>query len=119
MTVDVTNLPFPYESFRHVVFDPPHLLGTGEDSWLAKKYGKLYPTWKAMIKGGFDECMRVLKPNGTLVFKWSEVDITVGEVLKVIGYEPLYGHKSGKRQGTHWLAFMKFPAGPDGRESRE
>lgn len=28
-------------------------------------------------------------------------------VLKVISYTPMYGHKSGKLQKTHWMAFMK------------
>ena len=51
--------------------------------------------------------MRVLKPNGTLIFKWNEQDVPVSEILKVIGYKPMYGHKSGKLQKTHWMAFMK------------
>lgn len=63
-----------------------------------------------MIKDGFDECMRVLKPNGTLVFKWNEYDIPVKDIIKVIGKEPLYGHKSGKQSKTHWMCFMKDAA---------
>jgi 23S rRNA G2069 N7-methylase RlmK/C1962 C5-methylase RlmI len=79
----------------------------GENSWMAKKYGVLKGNWKQMLKDGFDECMRVLKPNGTLIFKWNEQDIPVSEILKVISYTPMYGHKSGKLQKTHWMAFMK------------
>lgn len=104
---DFTNLPFPDNTFYHVVFDPPHLLKVGERSWMAKKYGKLYDDWESMISKGFSECMRVLKPNGTLVFKWSEVDIPVNKILLVIGQIPLYGHKSGKQSHTHWMCFMK------------
>lgn len=60
-----------------------------------------------MLHDGFEECMRVLKPNGTLIFKWSETDITVKKILDVIGAKPLYGHKSGKAMKTHWMAFIK------------
>ena len=48
--------------------------------------------------------MRVLKPNGTLIFKWNEHQIKLSEILKVIGFEPLFGNK---RADTHWLVFMK------------
>ena len=51
--------------------------------------------------------MRVLKPNGTLIFKWNETDVTVSKIIDVIGQMPLFGHKSGKREKTHWLCFMK------------
>lgn len=39
--------------------------------------------WRQDIRQGFEECFRVLKPYGTLIFKWSEVQV------------------------THWLVFMK------------
>ena len=42
---DFKALPFPDESFRLVVFDPPHLKTAGPKSWQAKKYGKLPPDW--------------------------------------------------------------------------
>lgn len=109
---DFTNLPFPDNSFYHVVFDPPHLTRLGETSWLAKKYGILPSDpeeCKPLIKDGFDECMRVLKPYGTLIFKWSEIDIKLSDILKTIDETPLYGHRSGKLSKTHWLAFMKLP----------
>jgi hypothetical protein len=51
--------------------------------------------------------MRVLKPFGTLIFKWSESDIPTRQVIAVIGAEPLYGHHSGKTAKTHWLCFVK------------
>lgn len=45
---------------------------------------------------------------GTLIFKWSEVQIPLSKVLDAIGdYEPLFGHRSGKNMNTHWMAFMK------------
>jgi len=105
--VDFTSLPFEDNSFWHIVFDPPHLITLGADSWMAKKYGRLDENWEKVIHDGFAECMRVLKPNGTLIFKWNETDIPVSKVIKAIDYKPLYGHKSGKQQKTHWLAFIK------------
>lgn len=105
--MDFRDMPFSDSTFKMVVFDPPHLNKLGKNSWMAKKYGVLNPTWKTDINEGFKECMRVLQPYGTLIFKWNENQITVNEILNTIGHEPLFGHKSGKRANTHWLAFMK------------
>lgn len=107
MVCDFTALPFDDESFWHVVFDPPHLLDAGENSWLVKRYGKLPKDWRPMIRDGFNECWRVLKENGTLIFKWSEDSVTVGEVINAIGREPLYGQRSRRGSKTHWLCFFK------------
>lgn len=104
---DFTDLPFEDSSFYMVVFDPPHLKTLGETSWLAKKYGKLPNNWKEVITKGFDECMRVLKPNGTLIFKWNESEIKVSDVLSLINYKPLFGHTTGRQSKTMWMAFMK------------
>lgn len=105
---DFTSLPFKDHSFKLVVFDPPHLKQAGETSWIALKYGKLPDNWQRMIHDGFKECMRVLETEGVLIFKWSEVQIPLTEVLKVIDYKPLFGHRSGKNNNTHWLCFMKL-----------
>jgi 23S rRNA G2069 N7-methylase RlmK/C1962 C5-methylase RlmI len=104
IVADFRNMPFDNESFYLVVFDPPHLIHAGEDSWLAKKYGILKDTWREDIKEGFDECMRVLKTNGTLIFKWNEEQIRLPEIIKAIGQKPLIGNRRSK---THWLVFMK------------
>ena len=105
---DFRNMPYSNDTFNLVVFDPPHLLKVGENAWLAKKYGKLNrDTWQEDLKQGFQECFRVLKPDGVLIFKWNETDIAVSEILKLTTYEPLFGHKSGKLNKTHWLCFIK------------
>lgn len=102
---DFRYIPFVDETFHMVVFDPPHLLRAGEKSWLAKKYGKLNPeTWKEDLTQGFRECMRVLKPNGTLVFKWNEEQVKLSEILRLTEYKPVFGNKRAK---THWLVFIK------------
>ena len=104
LIADFRDMPFEDEKFYMVVFDPPHLIKAGEDSWLAKKYGKLDETWPFDIRQGFEECLRVLKPNGTLIFKWNEDQVSLSEVLDAIGHRPLFGNKRSK---THWLVFMK------------
>ena len=104
---DVRDLPYPDETFWHIVLDPPHLLKIGDEAWLRKKYGKLPENWKPFIRQAFNECWRVLKTNGTLIFKWAEIDVPISELLKVIQHKPLYGHRSGKHMTTHWMAFVK------------
>ena len=105
---DFTALPFDDNSFSLVVFDPPHLTGAKETAWLVKKYGKLDDNWPKMLHDGFKECMRVLKPDGVLIFKWSEYDIPASQVWKAIGQKPLFGHHSGKQSKTFWGCFMKL-----------
>ena len=105
--MDFRDMPFSDGSFKLVVFDPPHLNNLGKSSWMGKKYGILNKTWQEDIKQGFSECLRVLEPNGILIFKWNESQIRVSEILKLIDVQPLFGHKSGKQQLTHWMCFMK------------
>ena len=108
---DFRDLPFADESFYMVVFDPPHLVHAGQSSWLAKKYGVLDPdTWQNDLHRGFRECMRVLKPNGTLIFKWNTEQIKLSEVLATTEFKPLFGDKRAK---TRWLVFMKDDRGID------
>lgn len=104
VVADFRNMPFEDNTFSLVIFDPPHLLKVGENSWLCKKYGKLSKTWTSEIKKGFDECMRVLKPNGTLIFKWATRDITLKKILDVIETRPIIFHKNNN---TFFLVFMK------------
>lgn len=104
---DFTMLPFQDSIFDFVVFDPPHLLKVGKNSWMYKKYGQLTGDWKQQLRIGFSECFRVLKGNSTLVFKWNEDQIKVSEILKLTDQKPMIGHKSGKNSKTHWLSFVK------------
>lgn len=103
---DFTNLPFDNETFTVVVFDPPHLLGDS-NGWQHIKYGGLTQGWQDMLSKGFAECFRVLKPNGTLIFKWNETDVMLNDILKPTNQKPVLGHKSGKRGNTHWVLFVK------------
>lgn len=114
MVGDFRAMPFENDTFYLVVFDPPHLMRAGDTSWLAQKYGQLNPgTYKDDLRKGFQECFRVLKPNGVLVFKWNESDIKTRDIICLAPYPPLFGHRSGKFSKTQWLVFMKPDAGKD------
>jgi len=121
---DFSALPFADHSYHVVVFDPPHLTrNTGESrnnieyGSLNEKakttgfqqiiYGALYVDWRDMLRKGFSECFRVLKPNGVLVFKWNETDIKVSEILALTPEKPVFGNRSGKASKTHWICFVK------------
>ena len=105
--MDFRALPFPNETFALVAFDPPHLVRAGPRSWLAAKYGKLSNDWRADLRQGFAECFRVLRPEGTLVFKWNETQVPLKEVLALTPEKPLFGQQTGRGMRTHWLVFMK------------
>jgi len=100
-------MPFPCEFFEMVVFDPPHLKDIGMTSYTAKKYGKLFTNWRDEIKNGFSECFRVLRTDGFLIFKWSEQQIPLNDVLALSEYYPLFGHTTGSKSTTKWICFRK------------
>lgn len=104
--MDFRALPFPDATFPCVIFDPPHLVRAGKKSWLAAKYGKLSGDWRADIAAGFRECFRVLKPDGVLVFKWNETQVSTRDVLALTPVQPVCGHVSGSRAKTHWYVFL-------------
>lgn len=105
--VDFTDMPYPDNVFKLVVFDPPHFRRNGSTGWMAKKYGTLTDDWQKVISDGFLECFRVLAAGGALVFKWCATEIPVSKVLALTEHKPLFGHKSGKQQNTHWICFIK------------
>jgi len=105
--LDFRELPYPDGVFRLVAFDPPHLVRAGQRSWMAAKYGKLGANWRVDLRKGFSECFRVLEIGGVLVFKWSETQVKIKEVLPLVSQRPLFGHLSGRKGLTHWLVFMK------------
>jgi hypothetical protein len=67
-----------------------------------------------MLRAGFAECFRVLRPEGTLIFKWCAAEIPVSRILALTPERPLFGHKSGKNSKTHWIAFLKPNKGVTG-----
>lgn len=108
--MDFRKLDLPDDTFALIIFDPPHILKRGgKNSWMKEKYGELdRATWRDDIRAGFAELFRVLKPQGTLIFKWSESDILVKDVLALTPQRPLFGHRTGKAGKTIWVSFMKL-----------
>jgi hypothetical protein len=106
--MDFRSIPYSDNTFSMVVFDPPHRFNLSQSSDFIKKYRVLTKdSWKADLSQGFKECFRVLKPFGSLVFKWSDVSIKLSEILSLTDEKPILGHPSGKRMTTHWVLFMK------------
>lgn len=110
LLLDFRALPFDDGSFQLVAFDPPHLTSAGPKSWMAAKYGKLGNDWREDLRRGFSECFRVLATDGVLVFKWSETQVRVSEVLALTPHKPLFGQINGRGARTHWMVFMKAEA---------
>lgn len=107
VVADFTNMPFADNSFALVVFDPPHFTRNGASGWIAKKYGTLGDGWREEIAAGFRECFRVLRTDGTLVFKWNQDEVSVIDILKLTPEKPLFGSKYGKHYKSHWIVFIK------------
>jgi len=114
IVADFTALPFADGVFALVVFDPPHFVRNGEKSWIGLKYGTLKGDWREELRRGFAECFRVLKIEGTLIFKWNESDIPVQEILALTPERPLFGNRGrNMKDVNHWIVFMKLdPADP-------
>ena len=107
LTIDFRDMPFPDNTFHLVAFDPPHLVRAGRKSWLASKYGTLGPSWRDDLRSGFSECLRVLRPFGTLVFKWNEAQIPIRDVLPLCPIAPMFRATGGRHNGTHTIIFLK------------
>lgn len=76
---------FPDEQFKLIVFDPPHYIEGwhNPDIKLNQDYGLLKKeTWPSDIKIAFRELWRLLKPDGVLLFKWNDHDISFERILK-------------------------------------
>lgn len=107
--MDFRDIQYPDRSFKLIVFDPPHMKTLGKNSWMAKKYGVLWSDRKDDIKRWFDECWRVLDDYGTMIFKWSESEVPLKELLSLFHKQPLFGHTTGRNGKTIWVCFMKIP----------
>lgn len=109
---DFRDMPFENETFDLIVYDPPHLKWAGQQSFMRAQYGELnLATWPTDLNQGMSECMRVLKSNGTIVFKWNETQVSLKEVLQALfPYKPLFGNRRAK---THWLVFVKAKVDDD------
>lgn len=55
--------------------------------------------------------MRVLEPDGLLVFKWNEDQIALSKVLKVFETKPLLGDQRGENQMVDFYKITKKKIG--------
>jgi hypothetical protein len=75
------------------------------------QYGVLVKdTWREDIGAGFREAFRVLRPHGTLVFKWNETQIPVAQIIALTNQKPTIWQRTGKGDKTHWILFLKESA---------
>lgn len=107
---DFRNLAFlKSNSFKMVVFDPPHTIRAGEGGILGERYGRLDKKhWKEDLTAGFKECWRILGEDGVLIFKWAECDKKLKDIIPCFPADPLFGSRVGSRGETIWLCFMKL-----------
>ena len=109
---DFRKMDFGDATFSLVVFDPPHLK-CGETSFMFYKYGSLGSAWEDDLRKGFAECFRVLKENGTLVFKWSDSFRSLNAILELaLPHKPVFSHHTASRSGskhTYFVVFIKSP----------
>ena len=111
---DFRDLPFDDESFKLVIFDPPHVVKeNGMESisgHIEKKYGALHAeTWQSDLRKGFEELFRVLEEGGTLVFKFADNHVDFQDVLDLAPVDPLVGTMTKRKQNheTRWFVFQK------------
>lgn len=101
-----TDMPFDDESFQMVVFDPPHnVRPSGPRGVNGLMYGALHPdNEQEVLRSAFSECWRVLRPGGSLIFKWA------GDIKRVKPHfpaTPIVGTRVPRGLTTWWLTFYK------------
>lgn len=110
---DFRELPFADATFDLVCFDPPHRINDDGMEHLTgvvlKKYGALRAeTWQSDLRAAFDELWRVLRPGGTLTFKWADETKPHDAVLDQLDRTPLYGVTTEKKRAVvKWWVFHK------------
>ena len=132
LIIDCTSTGFPNNSFNIIFFDPPHSYGRTKNTGvhqtpnydIQKQRG-----WHTGAYYGFDkfstkralivfmhkaqkEFYRIIKPNGVLWFKWSEIHSTLDAVLPlfdkwelIMKFEVAYQRRV-KGNTTWWVMMM-------------
>tara|TARA_R100000654_G_scaffold8144_4_gene19311 strand:- start:692 stop:1186 length:495 start_codon:yes stop_codon:yes gene_type:complete len=99
------DMPFEDSTFRLVIWDIPHKIKK-DKGLITKKYGFLGDKWREELPKGFSEIMRVLKPQGVLIFKFNDLDIPFKEVLNLFPVMPIMGTPTKK--GVNNTAFFVY-----------
>ena len=91
-----------------IVMDSTHIIADGPLFRMTKEYGWLeQDRWQVDIRKGVEECFRVLKLHGILIFKWNETSIKRNVLLNAIRKTTLFGHPMLSKVQTHWFCFIK------------
>ena len=98
------EMPFTDESFRLLIWDIPHAISLS--GIIGTKYGELGEKWREELPIGFRECMRVLKSQGILIFKFNDLNISFRTVLELFDKKPI-GFTPTKK-GVNNTAFFVF-----------
>lgn len=112
---DFRKTGFPSGYFDLVIFDPPHMT-CGPRSAMAKRYGHyLTSEIRDMVRDGFAEFHRILRPDGLVAFKWATHDTSLARILEpVVGFEPLVGVPTAQRTKhssvTYWCLLRRRDA---------
>src|SRR5437763_1300083 len=90
----------PDKAFKHIVFDPPHLLRGGVTGWQRKKYGILNEqTWREDLKTGFAECWRLGCLRDPRIQMERREHPNQKDPRSLSDSAPIYGHPTA-RSGT-------------------
>tara|TARA_R100000808_G_C2147665_1_gene155689 strand:+ start:2031 stop:2507 length:477 start_codon:yes stop_codon:yes gene_type:complete len=104
---DYKDLPFNNNSFKLIVWDIPHII-KDSGGLINVKYGHLGNNWEEDTKKAFDCIWSKLDIHGTLIFKYSDIDIPVNKMLKLFPQKALFGTRTKKSvNSTYWIVFFK------------
>ena len=120
---DFRKLPYPDNSFKLIIFDPPHIIQKTKycSTNMVRRFGMLEAeTWQHDLKLAFNELFRVLDDYGVLVFKWNNHQLCSHDIINLSPVKPIVyqvssnRHRKGSKAGsdsiqTLWFTFMKFP----------
>ena len=105
---DFRKTEFKDNQFKHIVWDIPHKIKK-DKGLITKKYGYLGENWRDDLTNGFKELWRILDNGGTLCLKFSDLDISIKDLLSLFPEKALYGTPTKKGvNNSYWFVFVKL-----------